>query len=109
MVRSIPLFSIFSPLQEMPCIAHTEESALWTPHFRRKLNIPVGNKPKKGNTQECRKKCKEKAKKQTLRNRLFFSSRQKYRCNGERRHDDTKLLKAKINSRNSIALRPAVN
>jgi len=42
MVRSIPLFSIFSPLQEMPCIAHTEESALWTPDYRRKLTSQWG-------------------------------------------------------------------
>lgn len=50
MVRNIPLFGMFSPLQEMPCIAHTQESALWTPDFRRKLNFPVGNISQKGNT-----------------------------------------------------------
>lgn len=50
MVRNIPLFGIFSPLQEMPHTAHTEESALWTADFKRKVNTPVGSKPQKGST-----------------------------------------------------------
>jgi len=47
---SIYLVSPSPPLQEMPCIAHTEESAVWTADLRRKVNTPAGNKPQKGST-----------------------------------------------------------
>lgn len=49
----------------MPCLAHTEESALWTADFRKKVSTPMGSKTQKGTTSSQMKNIVRKLKSNT--------------------------------------------